>query len=203
MAFSHRFVATLGFFFGFFIPHANFFSPLRRPRQSVVARGVMPQPERGWGGHMCMGGTQAPPGAHTPPHRSKLSARLPCGAGPAPVPRCVLRWHSSMRPGLVAGAAAVPTEQPCSRRLLSPDITHPIPDLTGFITEGQIYVDRQLHNRQVCSRRRLRGGIRIRAGCTGAWGGKTLGAKGAGSVGPCLSPHRSTPPSTCCPRSPV
>lgn len=30
-----------------------------------------------------------------------------------------------------------------------PDITHPIPDLTGYITEGQIYVDRQLHNRQV------------------------------------------------------
>ncbi|XP_043920000.1 V-type proton ATPase subunit B, kidney isoform [Protopterus annectens] len=29
------------------------------------------------------------------------------------------------------------------------DITHPIPDLTGFITEGQIYVDRQLHNRQI------------------------------------------------------
>jgi len=29
------------------------------------------------------------------------------------------------------------------------DITHPIPDLTGYITEGQIYVDRQLHNRQV------------------------------------------------------
>jgi len=26
------------------------------------------------------------------------------------------------------------------------DITHPIPDLTGYITEGQIYVDRQLHN---------------------------------------------------------
>ena len=25
------------------------------------------------------------------------------------------------------------------------DITHPIPDLTGYITEGQIYVDRQLH----------------------------------------------------------
>ena len=31
------------------------------------------------------------------------------------------------------------------------DITHPIPDLTGYITEGQIYVDRQLHNRQVGS----------------------------------------------------
>lgn len=29
------------------------------------------------------------------------------------------------------------------------DITHPIPDLTGFITEGQIYIDRQLHNRQI------------------------------------------------------
>lgn len=28
------------------------------------------------------------------------------------------------------------------------DITHPIPDLTGYITEGQMYVDRQLHNRQ-------------------------------------------------------
>ena len=33
--------------------------------------------------------------------------------------------------------------------LLLLDITHPIPDLTGYITEGQIYVDRQLHNRQV------------------------------------------------------
>lgn len=29
------------------------------------------------------------------------------------------------------------------------DITHPIPDLTGYITEGQIYVDRQLHNKQI------------------------------------------------------
>jgi V-type H+-transporting ATPase subunit B len=32
---------------------------------------------------------------------------------------------------------------------LNLDITHPIPDLTGYITEGQIYVDRQLHNRQI------------------------------------------------------
>ena len=31
----------------------------------------------------------------------------------------------------------------------SSDITHPIPDLTGYITEGQIFVDRQLHNRQI------------------------------------------------------
>ncbi|KAH9411425.1 ATP synthase [Ordospora pajunii] len=29
------------------------------------------------------------------------------------------------------------------------DITHPIPDLTGYITEGQIYVDRQMYNRQI------------------------------------------------------
>merc|ERR1719197_2112096 len=29
------------------------------------------------------------------------------------------------------------------------DITHPIPDLTGYITEGQIYIDRKLHNKQV------------------------------------------------------
>ncbi|GMF19779.1 unnamed protein product [[Candida] boidinii] len=29
------------------------------------------------------------------------------------------------------------------------DITHPIPDLTGYITEGQISVDRQLYNRGV------------------------------------------------------
>ncbi len=29
------------------------------------------------------------------------------------------------------------------------DITHPIPDLTGYITEGQISIDRQLHNRGI------------------------------------------------------
>jgi len=29
------------------------------------------------------------------------------------------------------------------------DITHPIPDLTGYITEGQIYLDTQLHNKEV------------------------------------------------------
>lgn len=33
--------------------------------------------------------------------------------------------------------------------MFSIDITHPIPDLTGYITEGQIFVDRQLHNRQI------------------------------------------------------
>ena len=29
------------------------------------------------------------------------------------------------------------------------DITHPIPDLTGYITEGQVFVDRPLHNRLI------------------------------------------------------
>jgi V-type H+-transporting ATPase subunit B len=29
------------------------------------------------------------------------------------------------------------------------DITHPIPDLTGYITEGQVFIDRGLHNRQI------------------------------------------------------
>merc|ERR1711977_808633 len=29
------------------------------------------------------------------------------------------------------------------------DITHPIPDLTGYITEGQIFIDRQLSNRGI------------------------------------------------------
>lgn len=29
------------------------------------------------------------------------------------------------------------------------DITHPIPDLTGYITEGQIFVDRELHNKGI------------------------------------------------------
>jgi V-type H+-transporting ATPase subunit B len=29
------------------------------------------------------------------------------------------------------------------------DITHPIPDLTGYITEGQIFVDRGLDNKGI------------------------------------------------------
>ncbi|KAL2377718.1 Vacuolar ATP synthase subunit B [Blastomyces dermatitidis] len=39
----------------------------------------------------------------------------------------------------IAGRANLPTI----------DITHPIPDLTGYITEGQIFVDRQLHNKGI------------------------------------------------------
>ena len=29
---------------------------------------------------------------------------------------------------------------------MPPDVTHRSPDVTGYITEGQIYVDRQLNN---------------------------------------------------------
>lgn len=29
------------------------------------------------------------------------------------------------------------------------DITHPIPDLTGYITEGQIVLDRPLHGQSI------------------------------------------------------
>ena len=32
---------------------------------------------------------------------------------------------------------------------LSLSLSSPIPDLTGYITEGQVYVDRGMHNRQI------------------------------------------------------
>ena len=52
------------------------------------------------------------------------------------------------RAGRVAGRHGSITQIPILT-MPNDDITHPIPDLTGYITEGQIYVDRQLHNRQV------------------------------------------------------
>jgi F0F1-type ATP synthase alpha subunit len=48
------------------------------------------------------------------------------------------------------------------------DITHPIPDLTGYITEGQVYVDRQLHNRWGAG--------------VSQWGGGGLGGVGVGGA---------------------
>nr|XP_019825008.1 PREDICTED: V-type proton ATPase subunit B, kidney isoform [Bos indicus] len=54
------------------------------------------------------------------------------------------------RAGRVEGRGGSITQIPILT-MPNDDITHPIPDLTGFITEGQIYVDRQLHNRQVAS----------------------------------------------------
>jgi V-type H+-transporting ATPase subunit B len=52
------------------------------------------------------------------------------------------------RAGRVAGRNGSITQIPILT-MPNDDMTHPIPDLTGYITEGQIYVDRQLHNRQI------------------------------------------------------
>jgi V-type H+-transporting ATPase subunit B len=52
------------------------------------------------------------------------------------------------RAGRVLGRAGSITQIPILT-MPNDDITHPIPDLTGYITEGQIYVDRQLHNSQL------------------------------------------------------
>jgi V-type H+-transporting ATPase subunit B len=52
------------------------------------------------------------------------------------------------RAGRISGRAGSITQLPILT-MPNDDITHPIPDLTGYITEGQVYVDRQLHNRQV------------------------------------------------------
>ena len=52
------------------------------------------------------------------------------------------------RAGRVAGRHGSITQIPILT-MPNDDITHPIPDLTGYITEGQVYIDRQLHNRQV------------------------------------------------------
>jgi len=52
------------------------------------------------------------------------------------------------RAGRISGREGSITQLPILT-MPNDDITHPIPDLTGYITEGQIYVDRQLHNRQI------------------------------------------------------
>jgi V-type H+-transporting ATPase subunit B len=52
------------------------------------------------------------------------------------------------RAGRIKGRTGSITQIPILT-MPSDDITHPIPDLTGYITEGQIYVDRQLDNKQI------------------------------------------------------
>merc|ERR1712151_1192767 len=52
------------------------------------------------------------------------------------------------RAGRVRGSMGSITQLPILT-MPNDDITHPIPDLTGYITEGQIFVDRGLHNRQI------------------------------------------------------
>ena len=52
------------------------------------------------------------------------------------------------RAGRVHGANGSITQLPILT-MPNGDITHPIPDLTGYITEGQIFIDTALHNRQI------------------------------------------------------
>lgn len=52
------------------------------------------------------------------------------------------------RAGRVAGRPGTITQIPIVS-MPNDDITHPIPDLTGYITEGQVYIDRQLNNKQI------------------------------------------------------
>merc|ERR1712113_149032 len=52
------------------------------------------------------------------------------------------------RAGRVVGRAGSITQFPILT-MPNDDITHPIPDLTGYITEGQIYLERHLHNKGI------------------------------------------------------
>ena len=52
------------------------------------------------------------------------------------------------RAGRVCGSNGSITQLPILT-MPNDDITHPIPDLTGYITEGQVFIDRNLHNRQI------------------------------------------------------
>ena len=52
------------------------------------------------------------------------------------------------RAGIVAGRAGSVTQIPILT-MPNDDITHPIPDLAGYITEGQIVLDRQMHGQSI------------------------------------------------------
>ena len=52
------------------------------------------------------------------------------------------------RAGIVEGAKGSVTQLPILT-MPNDDITHPIPDLTGYITEGQVVLDRNLHGQAV------------------------------------------------------
>ena len=52
------------------------------------------------------------------------------------------------RAGIVEGINGSVTQIPILT-MPNDDITHPIPDLTGYITEGQIVLDRQLHGQSI------------------------------------------------------
>ena len=52
------------------------------------------------------------------------------------------------RSGMVKGCRGSITSLPILT-MPNDDISHPIPDLSGYITEGQIVFDREMHNRQI------------------------------------------------------
>ena len=52
------------------------------------------------------------------------------------------------RAGIIKGKKGSITQIPILT-MPSDDITHPIPDLTGYITEGQIYIERSLHRKGI------------------------------------------------------
>ena len=52
------------------------------------------------------------------------------------------------RAGIVEGANGSVTQLPILT-MPNDDITHPIPDLTGYITEGQVVLDRSLHGQAI------------------------------------------------------
>ncbi|TIA79648.1 hypothetical protein E3P92_03144 [Wallemia ichthyophaga] len=52
------------------------------------------------------------------------------------------------RAGRVEGRSGSITQIPILT-MPNNDITHPIPDLTGYITEGQVFIDQQLNNKQI------------------------------------------------------
>ncbi|MBN1578156.1 MAG: V-type ATP synthase subunit B [Chitinispirillaceae bacterium] len=52
------------------------------------------------------------------------------------------------RSGMVKGCTGSITSLPILT-MPNDDISHPVPDLSGYITEGQIVFDREMHNRQI------------------------------------------------------
>jgi len=52
------------------------------------------------------------------------------------------------RAGQIKGKKGTVTQMPILT-MPDEDITHPIPDLTGYITEGQLVLSRELHNRHI------------------------------------------------------
>ena len=52
------------------------------------------------------------------------------------------------RAGIIHGSSGSVTQIPILT-MPNDDITHPIPDLTGYITEGQVVLDRNLHGQNI------------------------------------------------------